>query len=293
MGQTWKTPRSQGPGRVPLAHSPLLPCLPQRPAPGGPCRRRGAAGHLRLQELQPDVLHREGAEQPHVLPQRPVAIASREAGAAGEGHTPRRHWALRVSARLPGIIARVSLSQGGDVFHCGGVGKPGAGWQPAPCRLCLLKTVSSLPVGVWRRVLQANKTGAEARGGWAESPRSPDVPGQHGPLGDTLIGACGSSTPSPGQHGQGGCWSVPFLPQPPACWGKRWGRPRQTPPNICLQKSWVCMFIHSFIHSAPAELPLCPGPHWRFWGPQGDHDTLCPPSWGSQASVVDRPVPRW
>lgn len=76
-----QTEKASNGDRVPAAMSPLSP---QYPAERGPWRLGGVKEHIHLQELQPDVLHREGAEQPHVLSQRPVAVPTNEAG-AGEG----------------------------------------------------------------------------------------------------------------------------------------------------------------------------------------------------------------
>lgn len=144
-----KTQRSLWSGRVPLSRSSHSPCLPQQPASRGRSGGRRAAGHLRLQELRPDVLHREGAQQPHVLSQRPVAVTSREAGAAGEGRALQALCSRPCQAlgrRRPGVIYL-----GKEVSSIlRGAGKPGAGQEPAlqagaalplpACPLCLLKS---------------------------------------------------------------------------------------------------------------------------------------------------------
>lgn len=114
------------------------------------------------------------------------------------------------------------LPQDRDAFRplrgaCGGfgegVGTSGESHPSAPAH----RFSCSLHLGVWRRVLQASETGAEARRGWAESPRSQEVLGQPGrsPFGRLHVSAYGSSTPAPGEHSQGGCWPVHVLPRSP------------------------------------------------------------------------------
>lgn len=148
---------------------------------------------------------------------------------------------------------------------------------------------SCLHLDVWHRVLQATRTGAEAGGGQAEPPRSQEVLGPHGhsPFGDPHSGACGYSTPTPGEHGQGGCRSVHFLPAAfPTCWWKLWEKPKQMPQKI-LTPEELGLHLRSLVHSTSIELFLCLALCWPCWGHGDDHDSPCPSSWGSQSSAVD------
>lgn len=165
--------------------------------------------------------------------QRPVAVTSREAGAAGDG-------APAAGSLLTGFLTGLGEKRRGVTglrMDTSCWGKPGQGagsqgcasrrgWSlPWPCpqprcpeaaRLspasCFSeRAIPSPRLGVWRRVLQAPETGAEARGGRAESPGSQEVFGQHSHslLGDPCVSAWGSSEPTPGEHGQGGCLLAP------------------------------------------------------------------------------------
>lgn len=152
-----------------------------------------------------------------MLSQRPVATTSNKAGAAGEGvHAVGSllsrfltcfgdKWLGVIYPRMETSVFWRSLGRGqeSELYHFGGIGQN--------FRLEQLFSswfsYSSLHLGVWHRVLQTTETGAETRGRWAESLRNQEVLGQHGciPFGDAHVRACGCSTPTPGERGQGGC----------------------------------------------------------------------------------------
>lgn len=71
----------------------------------------------------------------------------------------------------------------------------------------------------------------------------------------------------------------------PACRWKLWGSPQ-----TLLTSEELGLHVPPFIHSTSSEL-LFPALCWQCCGHHGDHDSLCPASWGSLSRGVDRPIP--